>query len=53
MHTRRSEIAQRFAGTLAAVTNVPRAEIQAGKVGAVVACHADQGVTAAIGASAA
>jgi len=53
MLTRRPEIAQRFADTLAGVTNVPRAEIQVGEVGAVVACHAGEGVTAAIGVSAA
>ena len=52
IHIRCQSVAEQLADELARVTRIPRERIPIGETGAVLACHAGEGVIAAIGIAA-
>ena len=52
MHTRREALARQLADELARLTHIAREQIIVGEPGAVLSCHAGEGVIAAVGVTA-
>jgi len=52
MHTRREAFARQLADDLAKLTGIAREQITIGEPGAVISCHAGEGIIAAVGVTA-